>query len=72
MGENGCLIYSQNIDNAIHIPAYKIKDVIDVTGAGDAFIAGFLAGYIRGYSIEKCGQMGNELASKVIQKIGAV
>jgi len=72
MGKNGCLIYSQNVDNAIHIPACKIKDVIDVTGAGDAFISGFLAGYIRGCSIEKCGQMGNELASKVIQKIGAV
>jgi len=46
----------------------KIKDL---TGAGDLFAAGFLHGYINNLSMEKCLAKGTEMASKVIQQIGA-
>ena len=55
----------------IAVPAVKIEKLIDATGAGDAFAAGFLAGYTAGLGYEKSGRMGALAASHVIQKIGA-
>lgn len=49
----------------------KVKKVLDLTGAGDLFAAGFLKEYLDGSDIEKCLKKGSELASKIIQKIGA-
>ena len=46
----------------------KIKDL---TGAGDLYAAGFLHGYINNFSIEESLKKGTEMASKIIQKIGA-
>lgn len=46
-------------------------NVLDTTGAGDAFAAGFLFGLINGYDFKKNAQIGNALASFSIQKIGA-
>jgi len=42
-----------------------------LTGAGDLFAAGFLNGYVNGLMIKNCLQMGTDMASKIIQKIGA-
>jgi len=53
-------------------PEYPIpQNIVDLTGAGDLFAAGFLHGYINGFSFSKCLEKGNELSSKIIQKIGA-
>ncbi|MFC1659753.1 adenosine kinase [Pseudomonadota bacterium] len=46
------------------------KKLVDVTGAGDAFSAGFIYGLINGYDLEKCGELGNFIASMAIQKVG--
>lgn len=43
---------------------------IDTTGAGDLFAAGFLYGYTKGYTLQKCGELGNLLASAVIEVTG--
>ena len=45
-------------------------DVVDTTGAGDMWAAGFLAGLVKGESLAKCGQMGAVVASNVIEVIG--
>lgn len=45
--------------------------VIDTTGAGDMYAAGFLAGIIKGYDLKKSGELGNCLAENVIQNLGA-
>lgn len=51
-------------------PAFDVK-AVDTTGAGDAFAAGFLYGYINGYGIERCLSMGNFAAAYCIQRVGA-
>mgnify|MGYP006124078891 CR=1 FL=1 len=49
----------------------KNLKIVDLTGAGDLFAAGFLDGYIKKKSIKESLEKGTEMASKVIQKIGA-
>ena len=44
--------------------------VIDTTGAGDMWAAGFLAGLVKGENLQKCGQMGTIMASNVIEVVG--
>ena len=45
--------------------------IVDLTGAGDLFAAGFLHGYINKLSTKECLEKGTEMSSKVIQQIGA-
>ena len=45
--------------------------VVDTTGAGDLWAAGFMAGYVKGESLEKCARMGTLLASNIIEVLGA-
>ena len=61
------------IDNGIIIDcdSIKVNKVIDVTGAGDLFAAGFLKEYVEKSEIKKCLVTGSLIASKIIQKIGA-
>ena len=49
----------------------KNLKIIDLTGAGDLFAAGFLHGYVNGLTTEKCLEKGTEMSSRVIQQIGA-
>lgn len=53
-----------------HVPAVPTQ-IVDATGAGDLFAAGFLWGLTEGYNLESCGKMGNLAASEVISHIGA-
>ena len=46
-------------------------NIMDLTGAGDLFAAGFLHGFINNFSIKECLEKGTEMSSKIIQKIGA-
>ena len=57
--------------NITECAGQKNLEIADLTGAGDLFAAGFLHGYINKMSNEECLQQGTEMASKVIQKIGA-
>jgi sugar/nucleoside kinase (ribokinase family) len=45
--------------------------IVDLTGAGDLFAAGFLHGFINNYSTKECLKKGTEMSSKIIQKVGA-
>jgi sugar/nucleoside kinase (ribokinase family) len=54
----------------IAIPAYAIEELVDTTGAGDLFAAGFLYGYTTDRSLEDCGKLGCLVAAIVIQQIG--
>lgn len=54
----------------IHVPAPEVEKVIDTTGAGDYFAAGFLYGLTCGYALEKCGKIGSLLSGHVIQQVG--
>ncbi len=55
----------------IAVPAFPIEGLVDATGAGDAYAAGFLFGYTAGLGYEKAGRLGALAASHVIQKVGA-
>jgi ribokinase len=52
------------------IDAFKVQ-IVDTTGAGDAFCAGFLYGLLKGKSLYECGRLGNFVASKCIMAMGA-
>ena len=69
MGEEGALIIKGN--ETYKIEAQNIKNLVDTTGAGDLFAAGFLEHFIKNESLESCGSRGVEMASKVIQQYGA-
>lgn len=67
LGEKGCYV-------ANHKESYKIEPnrvkVVDTTGAGDAFCAGFLYGLVNNKDLYECGKLGNFVASRCIRKIG--
>ncbi|WP_371432055.1 adenosine kinase [Novosphingobium sp.] len=54
-----------------HVPAEPIEQVVDTTGAGDLFAAGFLFGHVRGRSLEDCLRLGAICAAEVISHYGA-
>jgi sugar/nucleoside kinase (ribokinase family) len=53
------------------VPAKPIASVVDTTGAGDLYAAGFLFGLVRGWSLEQCAALGNRCAGQIIQQLGA-
>jgi sugar/nucleoside kinase (ribokinase family) len=67
--EKGCLVVGP--DGAEAVPAFPVERVIDTTGAGDLFAAGFLSGLARGADDRTCGRLGALAAAEVIQHIGA-
>ena len=68
-GEKGAIVIKG--DEVVENSAQKNLNIIDLTGAGDLFAAGFLHGYINKFSIKECLTKGTEMSSKVIQQIGA-
>jgi len=69
-GEKGSIAIQK--DGEVHEnESQKNLKIIDLTGAGDLFAAGFLHGYINKLSIKKSLEKGTEMSSKIIQKIGA-
>ena len=57
--------------NVTECEGQKNLKIVDLTGAGDLFAAGFLHGYINKMSTKESLEKGTEMASKIIQKIGA-
>ena len=68
-GEKGAV--AVNGDEVVECNIQKNLKIIDLTGAGDLFAAGFLHGYISKLSTKECLEKGTEMSSKVIQQIGA-
>jgi sugar/nucleoside kinase (ribokinase family) len=58
-------------DKAVSVPAAPIRQVIDTTGAGDLYAAGFLYGYTNSKPLETCGHLGSLAAGEIISHIGA-
>jgi sugar/nucleoside kinase (ribokinase family) len=67
--EKGCLVTGP--DGVEAVPAFPVDRVVDTTGAGDLFAAGFLSGLARGADDRTCGRLGALAAAEVIQHIGA-
>jgi sugar/nucleoside kinase (ribokinase family) len=68
VGKEGSFIKSED-------KKYKVDPIqaspVDTTGAGDAYAAGFLYGLVKGFPLDKAGQIGSLLAGKVIEVVGA-
>jgi fructokinase len=67
--ENGSMVVKNNEITTCN--SIKVNKVLDLTGAGDLFAAGFLKEYLDKSDIKKCLETGSILASEIIQKIGA-
>ena len=67
--DNGSIAILNN--EIIDCESIKVEKILDLTGAGDLFAAGFLKEYLDKSNIKKCLQTGSDLAAKIIQKIGA-
>ena len=68
MGSEGSIIAMG--DDRIHVPAYDIE-VVDTTGCGDAFTAGFIAGLADGRSLTEAAHLGTASASLVASGLGS-
>ena len=66
--EGSMVVSASKIEKA---PAHPIKELVDTTGAGDLFAAGFLAGLARGKDHMTCARLGALAAAEVIQHVGA-
>jgi adenosine kinase len=67
--ENGCVVVSR--DQVLAVPAAPVERVVDTTGAGDLFAAGFLYGVSQGAGHERAASLGALAAAEVIQHLGA-
>ncbi|MDP2356545.1 MAG: adenosine kinase [Beijerinckiaceae bacterium] len=66
---DGSLVVTREATHAV--PAHPIENLVDTTGAGDLFAAGFLAGLARGVDYVSCARLGSLAAAEVIQHVGA-
>ena len=69
LGGDGSKILRRGTDD-IRIPPAEISGLVDPTGAGDAFRAGFVAGLMRGHELEVCGRMGSVTSAYVVEQSG--
>lgn len=75
MGKEGCVVYSRQTDGtaeSFRMPITKNElGVVDTVGAGDAFLSGFMYGYLNNKSLQLCAQYGNTMSSFIIEKEGS-
>ncbi len=67
--EKGSVIVQGSV--TIEQPAIPVDNVVDTTGAGDAYCAGFLYGWVNDMTLDRCAQYGTHCATHVIQQLGA-
>ena len=67
--EKGCVVATK--EKVTAVPAFPVASIVDTTGAGDLFAAGFMFGLVRGAGHEAAGRLGALAAAEVIQHIGA-
>ncbi len=68
VGDRGSLVVTP--DGVLHAPAEPVDRVLDTTGAGDLFAAGFLYGYTRSMPLAECARIGSIAAAEVISHVG--
>ena len=68
LGESGSLVSTR--EREIAVPAFKVKKVVDPTGAGDSYRGGLLSGLARGLDIKQCAWMGSVCASFSVESYG--
>lgn len=68
MGDQGCYIRSADVE--LSIPIFPV-DAVDATGAGDSFAAGFLAGVVNGWDLERTGKFANATGAFCVTAMGA-
>jgi fructokinase len=68
-GEKGSIAIENN--DILECECKSNLKIVDLTGAGDLFAAGFLHGFINNFSIKESLEKGTEMSSKIIQKVGA-
>lgn len=68
VGADGCYVSTE--EGTIHQPGFEVA-VVDTVGAGDAFVAAFIAGYLRGASWRECAALGNAMGAAVVATQGA-
>lgn len=68
LGERGCAVLSD--EGYFEIPAYRVN-CVDTLGAGDAFMAGLIAGMLRGLSPSGAARLGNAVSAHCVQSVGA-
>ena len=68
-GEKGAVAIKR--EEILECNIQKNLKILDLTGAGDLFAAGFLHGYINKLSMKECLEKGTEMSSRIIQQIGA-
>ncbi len=67
-GPQGCIVVTP--DGTLTEPAQPVERVLDTTGAGDLFAAGFLFGYTRARPLDECARLGSIAAAEVISHVG--
>jgi sugar/nucleoside kinase (ribokinase family) len=68
-GAHGSVIATA--DETIHVPAAPVAKIVDTTGAGDLYAAGFLYGYTQGKGLAEAGRLGSLCAAEIISHFGA-
>lgn len=69
LGEKGCYIRTK--ERETRLPAVPVARVVDTTGAGDSFAAGFVYGLAQGWSLDRCGMFANAVGACCVQAVGA-
>jgi sugar/nucleoside kinase (ribokinase family) len=69
LGGDGC--YMANREESGYVAAFSVDKVVDTTGAGDAFVSGFLSGVVRGRTFRDCVRLGNAVGALAVRKAGA-
>jgi sugar/nucleoside kinase (ribokinase family) len=69
LGAQGC--YLSDGHRAAYVKAQKVRRVVDATGAGDAFVAGFIAGTLKGMDVFESARVANAVAASCVSAVGA-
>lgn len=69
LGGQGC--YISDGRRSAYVKAWRVKNVVDATGAGDAFVAGFIAGTLRGLDPFEAARVANAVAASCVSAVGA-
>jgi len=69
LGKNGCFIADRR--KSVYVKPARVRKIVDATGAGDAFVAGFIAGTLRGFSPFQAARIGNAVAADCLSAVGA-